>query len=126
MELAGAGSGGHRCYDSGGATVLARKRVDLNTAFLDGVRRWSQVQNTLTNSAGHVEAIDNILVVIRSLAVGAGVNRFFRGKVIRTGSGRTVAGTRCSQSRHPRGQSHQRYQVAALEWQLRDSGIIQR
>ncbi len=115
MEFIRARSRGESCYDSGGAAVFARKSIHLNTGFLDRVWSRGQVQDTLPDSAGHVEAINHILIVIRSLPVGAGVNRFFRRKVIWAGSGCAVSGTRCSQSRYPWGQRHESHQVAALK-----------
>src|SRR5450631_4504720 len=72
MKLVRAGSGGKCRYQSGGAAVLHRKGVDLNAGLLDGVGRGRQIQHALANSAGYVEAVDHVLIVIRALTVGAG------------------------------------------------------
>ena len=86
MEPVCAGFGRKDGLQSGGATVFARKRVDLNTGFLNCIRLRSQVQNALANSAGDVQAINNVLIVVLALAVGAGVNLRFGREVVHAGS----------------------------------------
>src|SRR6266853_96718 len=53
---------------SSSAAVLARKRVDMNTGFLNGVRLRGQIQDALANSTGHVMPIHNVLIVVLALA----------------------------------------------------------
>ena len=47
-----------------------------------GVRLGGQIQHALANSAGHVEAVHDVLIVILALAVGAGIHLLFGGEVV--------------------------------------------
>src|SRR5689334_24366040 len=77
-----AGPGGKNGLEPGSATVLARKGIYLDTGFLDGVRLGGQIQHALANSAGHVEPIHNVLIVVLALAVGTGVNLLFGREIV--------------------------------------------
>src|SRR5713101_6446809 len=78
----GAGFGGKNGLQSGSAAVLARKGVDLDTGFLDGIRLGGQIQHALANSASHVESIHDVLIVVLALTVGAGIDLLFGGEVV--------------------------------------------
>jgi hypothetical protein len=54
MESVRTGLSSEHRLQPGSAAVFARKRIDLNTRFLDRFRLGGQIQNALTNAAGHV------------------------------------------------------------------------
>ncbi len=66
MELVRARPSCKCSNQSSSAAVLTGKCVYLNTGFLNRVRRGCQVQYALTNSAGDIKAINDILVVVRA------------------------------------------------------------
>jgi len=77
VELVGARACGKDRQQTRGAAIFAAKGVYLNAGLLDGIGLGCQIQHTLANSARDVEAIDNILVIVLTLAVGAGVDLLF-------------------------------------------------
>jgi len=79
------------CLQAGRATMLYRKRVYLNAGLLNGVGLRSQVQYALPDSTGHVQAVNDVLIVVLSLAVCACVNLLFSGVVV-DARGRTTGG----------------------------------
>ena len=78
----GARSGCKNGLQPGGAAVLARKGVDLDAGFLDGIRLWGKIQHALANSAGHVETIHHVLIVVLTLTVGAGIHLLFGREIV--------------------------------------------
>ena len=67
---------------AGRATVLGRIGVDLNTRFLNRFGIWSEIEDTLTNSAGHVQSIDHVHVRHLALTIGAGIHLGLCRKVV--------------------------------------------
>src|ERR1700722_8837705 len=59
--------------DSRGTAMFARKCVDLNAGLLNRVRSRCQIQDSLTDAAGYIEAVNDVLIVVGALAVGAGI-----------------------------------------------------
>ena len=98
--------------------MFHRKRIYLYAGFLDGFGLRSQVQHALTDSAGHVETVDDVLVVVLALAVGAGIHLLFGGVIVDAGS--RTSGCAGAQARDARRHGHERDKVAADDWQLRD------
>ncbi len=66
------------CLQTGRATMLNRKRIDLNAGFLNGLWLWRQIQYPLPDSAGDVQAVNDVLVVVLALTIRACVNLLFR------------------------------------------------
>ena len=113
--------GEHR-LQSGGTAVLTRKGIDLNAGFANSFRLRGEIQNALANSAGHVEPVHNILIIIPALTIGAGVDLLFGGEIVHTrrGTSRPARSQAGSSWRH----RHQRDQVATNDGQLRDRLIL--
>ena len=68
------------------ATVLHGVCIYLDAGFLNGLRLRRDVQNALPNSTRYVQTINNVLVVVLTLAVRAHVDLFFRREIVRTRS----------------------------------------
>src|ERR1700757_1277007 len=77
VESVGARPRRENRLQSCGATVLHRKRIHLNTRLLNRLRLRSQIQNSLTNSAGDVKTIDYVLIVVLALTIRAGIDLLF-------------------------------------------------
>src|SRR5437667_166826 len=80
VELVRARPSSKHGLQSGSAAVLTAKCIDLDTRLLDGCRLGRQVQNALSNSAGYIQAIDNVLIIVLPLTICAGINLLFRGE----------------------------------------------
>src|SRR4051812_12603697 len=116
VELVRSRPRGEHGLQAGGAAVLTAECVYLNAGFLDGCRLGSQVQNALTNSAGHIQAVDHILIVVLSLTICAGIDLLPCGEIVDPRS--WAARTARSESRNSRRQRHKRDQVTADDGQL--------
>ena len=123
VELIRARLGGEDGLQAGRAAVLYRERVDLHAGFLDGFRLRGQVQHALADSAGHVQPVNDVLVVVLALAVGAGVHLLLGGVIVDSGCG--TSGGAGAQARYPGRHGHQRDQVAADDGQFCDTLVIQ-
>ena len=106
-----------------GTTVLDRERIHLNTSFLDRFRLWSQIQNSLTNSAGDVKTVDHVLIVVLTLTVRAGVDLLFCRKIV--DSRRRTSRCARSQAGNSWSHGHQRDEVATDDRQLRHALILE-
>ena len=124
VELVRARFGSEHGLQSSSAAIFAGERIDLNGGFLDCVGLRGEIQNALAYTAGDIETIDHVLVVILALAIGAGVNLLFGGVVIHTRC--RTAGRAGSQAGGSWRHSHKRHQVAPYNRQLRDCPIIKR
>ena len=82
MELIRAGFRSKHSLQPCGAAVFTTECVDLNAGFLDSFRLRGQIQDPLPNAAGYIQAIYNVLVIILTLTVRAGVNLLFCGEVV--------------------------------------------
>ena len=124
MELIRAGLRGEDGLQTGGAAVFHRKRVHLHAGFLDGFRLRREVQHALPDAAGDVQSVDDVLVVVLALAVGAGVHLLFGGVVVDAGG--RAAGCAGAEAGHTGRHGHERHEVAADDGQLRDALVVQR
>src|SRR5206468_5305724 len=88
MESILAGLRGHGELDRARVPILHGKGVDLVGRFLDDVGIWSEVQDTLPDGAGYVQAVHDPHVRDPALAVGAGIHFRFRREVVDTRSRR--------------------------------------
>src|SRR6516164_2229346 len=84
VERIRAGPRGEDCLQSSSPAVLDRECIDLNTRFLNGLRLRGKVQYTLANAAGDIEAVNNILIVVLSLAVRTSIHLLLSREVIHT------------------------------------------
>src|SRR5690348_4133235 len=76
MELVRSRPCGKHGLQTGGATIFTAECIDLNAGFLDRGRLRRKIQYALADSAGYVQAINNVLVIVLALTVRAGVNLF--------------------------------------------------
>ena len=103
--------------------MLNREGVDLHAGFLDGLWLRGQVQYSLPDSAGHVETINYVLIVVLPLSVRARVHLLFRGVVVHAGcrtSGGAGPQTRCTG-----GHRYERDEIASYDRQLCNTFVIQ-
>src|SRR5215469_1116222 len=60
VELVRTRPRGEDLLDSSGPAIFARKGVDLNAGFLNGFRIRGEIENSLADAAGNIEAIDDV------------------------------------------------------------------
>ena len=85
VERIRARSGGKDRLQSCRAAVLHRKRIHLDAGFLNRFWLGRQVQHTLPDSTGHIEPVYHVLIVVLTLAVGAGIDLLFGGVIVYSG-----------------------------------------